>query len=47
MHKKKYSQSTVYVYSILETEILTGSNFDTGATVEPLFEDDVFIFDIL
>lgn len=48
MHKKSYFPPAVEVVPLrMETEILTGSNMDAGATVAPLIEDDVFVFDIL
>lgn len=48
MHKKSYFPPAVVVVPIrMETEILTGSNIDSGATVDPLIEDEVFVFDIL
>lgn len=45
MHKKNYFPPAVEVVPLrMETEILTGSNLDTEATVDPLIEDDDFVW---
>ena len=44
MHKKSYFPPAVVVVPLrMETEILTGSNIDSGATVDTLIEDDDFV----
>ena len=43
MHKKSYFPPAVVVVPIrMETEILTGSNINTGATVDPITEDSEY-----
>lgn len=45
MHKKNYFPPAVEVVPLrMETEILTGSNIDSEATVDPLIEDDDFVW---
>lgn len=45
MHKKNYFPPAVEVVPLrMETEILTGSNLDTEATVDPLIEDDDYVW---
>lgn len=45
MHKKSYFPPAVVVVPLsMETEFLAGSNIDCGATVDPLIEDDDFVW---
>lgn len=45
MHKKSYFPPAVVVVPLcMETEILMWSNIYTGATVDPLIEDDDFVW---
>lgn len=45
MHKKNYFPPAVEVVPLrMETEILIGSNLDTEATVDPLIEDDDYVW---
>ena len=43
MHKNSYFPPAVVVVPLrMETEILTGSNINTGSTVDPITEDSEY-----